>query len=53
MSLFSGFYKKTRQERIAILKQARSFSELGAEILIQDTNLPEAIASSRRRRSMM
>ena len=44
MSLFSGFYKKTRQERIAILKQARSFSELGAEILIQDTNLPEAIA---------
>ena len=44
MSLFSGFYKKTRQERIAILKQARSFSESGAEILIQDTNLPEAIA---------
>ena len=44
MSRFSGFYKKTRQERIALLQQERSFSQESTEILIQDKNLPEAIA---------
>ena len=44
MSRFSGFYKKTRQERIVLLQQERTFSQKSAEILIQDHNLPEAIA---------
>ena len=44
MSRFSGFYKKNRQERIALLQQERSFSQESAEILIQDKNLPESIA---------
>ena len=44
MSRFSGFYKKTRQERIVLLQQERTFSQKSAEILIQDNNLPEAIA---------
>ena len=44
MSRFSGFYKKTRQERIALLQQERTLSQESAEILAQDKNLPEAIA---------
>jgi len=44
MSTFSGFYKKSRQERIDILQQNRSLSEDSLDILYKDENLPEAIA---------
>ncbi|WP_049617504.1 hydroxymethylglutaryl-CoA reductase, degradative [Streptococcus sp. X13SY08] len=41
---FSGFYKKTRQERIDILSNARQISLESQEIIKTDTNLPETIA---------
>lgn len=44
MSHFSGFYKKTRQERIERLHQHRPLSEDSLAILRQDANLPESIA---------
>lgn len=44
MSHFSGFYKKTRQERIDCLHEQRSLSDQSLEILTEDTNLPEQIA---------
>ncbi len=44
MSTFSGFYKKSRQERIDILRQNRSLAEDSLDILYKDENLPEAIA---------
>lgn len=44
MSLFSGFYKKTRQERIAIAAETRQLSPQSKDILLADQNLPEAIA---------
>lgn len=44
MSHFSGFYKKTRQERIEKLHQHRPLSEDSLAILRQDANLPESIA---------
>ncbi|HEM6302816.1 TPA: hydroxymethylglutaryl-CoA reductase, degradative [Streptococcus suis] len=44
MSHFSGFYKKSRQERIHILHQNKTLSETSLDILHHDTNLSEAIA---------
>lgn len=44
MAHFSGFYKKSRQERIDILHQNKPLSETSLDILHQDTNLPESIA---------
>lgn len=44
MSTFSGFYKKTRQERIELLKKERNLHPEMVEILLQDQNVPEAIA---------
>lgn len=44
MSRFSGFYKKTRQERIDILNQERMLQAKTVEILRKDLNLPENIA---------
>ncbi|HFI0214109.1 TPA: hydroxymethylglutaryl-CoA reductase, degradative [Streptococcus suis] len=44
MSTFSGFYKKSRQERIDILQQNKPLSETSLDILHHDTNLPESIA---------
>ncbi|HEM3683325.1 TPA: hydroxymethylglutaryl-CoA reductase, degradative [Streptococcus suis] len=44
MSYFSGFYKKSRQERIDILHQNKPLSETSLDILHHDTNLPESIA---------
>lgn len=44
MSRFSGFYKKTRQERIDILNQERMLQAKTVEILIKNQNLPENIA---------
>ncbi|HFU4501336.1 TPA: hydroxymethylglutaryl-CoA reductase, degradative [Streptococcus suis] len=44
MSTFSGFYKKSRQERIDILQQNKSLSETSLDILHHDTNLHESIA---------
>lgn len=44
MSRFSGFYKKTRQERIDILNQERMLQAKTVEILRKDQNLPENIA---------
>ncbi|MDO5078171.1 MAG: hydroxymethylglutaryl-CoA reductase, degradative [Streptococcus minor] len=44
MSRFSGFYKKTRQERIDILNQERLLQAKTVEILRKDQNLPENIA---------
>ncbi len=44
MSHFSGFYKKTRQERIDILHKHRPLTEQSLDILYQDNNLPESIA---------
>lgn len=44
MSTFSGFYKKSRQERIDLLAQERSLSEKTLAILQQDRNLSESIA---------
>lgn len=44
MSHFSGFYKKTRQERINLLNQHHPLSETSLDTLTQDTNLPEGIA---------
>ncbi|HFI0352427.1 TPA: hydroxymethylglutaryl-CoA reductase, degradative [Streptococcus suis] len=44
MSHFSGFYKKSRQERIDILHQNKHLSETCLDILHHDTNLSEAIA---------
>ncbi len=44
MSHFSGFYKKTRQERIDLLNQHRPLSETSLYTLTQDINLPEGIA---------
>lgn len=44
MSLFSGFYKKTREERIAITADSRQLSKQSKDTLLGDHNLPEAIA---------
>ncbi|MFX3924868.1 3-hydroxy-3-methylglutaryl-CoA reductase, partial [Streptococcus suis] len=44
MSTFSGFYKKSRQERIDSLRQNRSLSADSLDVLYKDENLPEAIA---------
>ncbi|HEM5989043.1 TPA: hydroxymethylglutaryl-CoA reductase, degradative [Streptococcus suis] len=44
MAHFSGFYKKSRQERIHILHQNKTLSETSLDILHHDTNLSEAIA---------
>lgn len=44
MAHFSGFYKKSRQERIDILHHHHSLSEDSLDILYRDENLPEAIA---------
>ncbi|MDW8752439.1 hydroxymethylglutaryl-CoA reductase, degradative, partial [Streptococcus suis] len=44
MSTFSGFYKKSRQERIDILHQNHSLSEDSLDVLYKDENLPETIA---------
>ncbi|HFI0043810.1 TPA: hydroxymethylglutaryl-CoA reductase, degradative [Streptococcus suis] len=44
MAHFSGFYKKSRQERIDILHQNKPLSETSLDILHHDTNLPESIA---------
>ncbi|HFI0237217.1 TPA: hydroxymethylglutaryl-CoA reductase, degradative [Streptococcus suis] len=44
MAHFSGFYKKSRQERIDILHQNKNLSETSLDILHHDTNLPESIA---------
>lgn len=44
MSHFSGYYKKTRQERINLLQQARHLAPDSFNILSQDQNLPETIA---------
>ncbi|HFI0147617.1 TPA: hydroxymethylglutaryl-CoA reductase, degradative [Streptococcus suis] len=44
MAHFSGFYKKSRQERIDILHQNKPLSEMSLDILHHDTNLPESIA---------
>lgn len=44
MSHFSGFYKKSRQERIDILHQNKHLSETSLDILHHDTNLSESIA---------
>ncbi|HEL1618454.1 TPA: hydroxymethylglutaryl-CoA reductase, degradative [Streptococcus suis] len=44
MAHFSGFYKKSRQERIDILHQHNQLSEKSLNVLQHDTNLSEAIA---------
>ncbi|MBF0786806.1 MULTISPECIES: hydroxymethylglutaryl-CoA reductase, degradative [unclassified Streptococcus] len=44
MSLFSGFYKKTREERIAITAESRQLSSQSKDILFADQNISEAIA---------
>ncbi|HFU4489469.1 TPA: hydroxymethylglutaryl-CoA reductase, degradative [Streptococcus suis] len=44
MAHFSGFYKKSRQERIDILHQNKPLSETSLDILHHDTNLHESIA---------
>lgn len=44
MSTFSGFYKKTRQERIDILGRERHLIAETMDILLQDKNVPESIA---------
>ncbi|QHF54280.1 MULTISPECIES: hydroxymethylglutaryl-CoA reductase, degradative [Streptococcus] len=44
MSHFSGFYKKTRQERIDLLHSYRPFSGKSLDCLTNDTNLSEQIA---------
>lgn len=44
MSNFSGFYKKSRQERIDILASNRSLSPDSHALLTGDRNLPEDIA---------
>lgn len=44
MSLFSGFYKKTREERIAIAADTRQLSPESKDILLTDQNIPETIA---------
>lgn len=44
MSHFSGFYKKTRQERIDILAETRGLSQESQDVLHLDRNLEEAIA---------
>ncbi|MGT2950506.1 hydroxymethylglutaryl-CoA reductase, degradative [Streptococcus cuniculi] len=44
MSLFSGFYKKTREERIAITAETRQLSKDSEDILLKDHNIPESIA---------
>ncbi|HEL9598651.1 TPA: hydroxymethylglutaryl-CoA reductase, degradative [Streptococcus suis] len=44
MAHFSGFYKKSRQERIDILHQNKPLSETSLDILHHDTNLSESIA---------
>ncbi|HEL2383140.1 TPA: hydroxymethylglutaryl-CoA reductase, degradative [Streptococcus suis] len=44
MAHFSGFYKKSRQERIDILHQHNPLSEKSLNVLQHDTNLSEAIA---------
>ncbi|MER0122460.1 hydroxymethylglutaryl-CoA reductase, degradative [Streptococcus sp. ZJ93] len=44
MSLFSGFYKKTREERISITTETRQLSQSSEDILLADQNLPESIA---------
>ncbi|MBF0777221.1 hydroxymethylglutaryl-CoA reductase, degradative [Streptococcus cuniculi] len=46
MSLFSGFYKKTREERIAITAESRQLSTQSKDILLTDQNIPEAIAGN-------
>lgn len=46
MSHFSGFYKKTRTERIEKLAAARNLAEASQVILKGDQNLPEAIAGN-------
>ncbi|MGT2910512.1 hydroxymethylglutaryl-CoA reductase, degradative [Streptococcus cameli] len=44
MSHFSGFYKKTRTERIDTLSEIRNLSADSLSILKNDQNLPEPIA---------
>ncbi|NQO46649.1 hydroxymethylglutaryl-CoA reductase, degradative [Streptococcus suis] len=44
MSHFSGYYKKTRLERIDLLAQAHQLDEKTIAILQQDDNLPETVA---------
>lgn len=44
MSFFSGFYKKTREERIAMTADSRQLSTQSKNILLADHNLPESIA---------
>ncbi|MGT2799603.1 hydroxymethylglutaryl-CoA reductase, degradative [Streptococcus marmotae] len=44
MSLFSGFYKKTREERITIAAETRQLSQSSMDILLADQNLSESVA---------
>lgn len=44
MSHFSGFYKKTRLERLALLSETKKLSDQTRTILETDQNLPENIA---------
>lgn len=44
MSTFSGFYKKSRQERIEVLHQNKPLSAENLDILHKDSNLSEVIA---------
>lgn len=44
MSYFSGFYKKTRDERITLLHNYRPISKDSLDTLFTDKNLPESIA---------
>lgn len=44
MSIFSGFYKQSREDRIAILHKEKSLTEENLATLVEDTNLSEAVA---------
>ena len=42
--MFSGFYKRSRQDRIAILHKEKNLAEENLVTLVEDTNLPETVA---------
>lgn len=42
--MFSGFYKQSRQDRIAILHKEKMLTEENLATLVEDTNLSETIA---------
>lgn len=44
MSMFSGFYKRSRQDRITLLHKERNLAEENLATLVEDTNLPETVA---------